>query len=280
MLYKKVAVTLSPYNEIAAQLLIDTMGNQGFESFVETPNGFDAYIQADDWTDSTMRDIKPEIPGIRMTWTLEDVPDQDWNAQWEQSGYTPISINNGQCVIHGPATPPQATELDVIIDPKNAFGSGHHETTRMIVSTLLSLNLNNASVLDMGCGTGVLGIIAALRGASHVDAVDIDNWSVQNTTYNATLNGVADKVAAIQGTSDSLNAINAYDLLIANIFREIIIASMPAYANATKRGGTILLSGFLQSDLNAIESAAKQHGLIPVKHLADNDWRMCVIHKP
>lgn len=280
MRYKKVTVRLRPRNDAAAQLLIDAMGERGFESFVETSDGFEGYIREEDWTDGTMDGLRPEVRGVRMEWTADDVPDEDWNQEWEKTGYTPISIDGGRCVIHGPGHEKAGTEIDVIIDPRNAFGSGHHETTRMIVGTLMKVDVEGKSVMDMGCGTGVLGIVAALRGAASVTSVDIDEWSVKNTRYNATLNGVGDKVTAVKGTSDSLADESRYDILIANIFREIILSGMGSYARATKAGGTILLSGFLATDREAIEEEARRHGLEPSSCAADGEWRMCVLRKP
>lgn len=279
MRYKKVTVRLRPNNEAAAQLLMDAMGERGFESFVETAEGFEGYIQEKDWGDGTMDGIRPEIRRVRMEWEAEDAPDEDWNAEWEKAGYTPISIDGGRCVIHGPGAEKAGSEIDVVIDPKNAFGSGHHETTRMIVSLLMRMDMGGKRVMDMGCGTGVLGIVAALRGAASVDAVDMDEWSVENTAYNASLNGVGDKVSAREGTSDGLDADEEYDILIANIFREVLLSGMAAYARATKHGGTVIVSGFLSADMDAIESAARHRGLEPAGHESDGDWTMCVFHK-
>lgn len=282
MKYKKVTVRLRPNNEAASQLLMDAMGERGFESFLETDDGFEGYIQEKDWTEGdggTMDGLRPEIRGVRMEWEAEDAPDEDWNAEWEKTGYTPISIDGGRCVIHGPATERAASETDVVIDPRNAFGSGHHETTRMVVSRLMRMSVSGKRVMDMGCGTGVLGIVAAMRGAASVDAVDMDEWSVENTRYNATLNGMGDKVAARQGTSDGLDAEAEYDIFIANIFREVILSGMRSYARATKRGGTVLLSGFLAADKEAIEAAARQQGLEPEGCEGDGEWRMCAFRK-
>lgn len=279
MKYKKVTVRLKPRNEVAAQLLIDAMGERGFESFVETDDGFEGYIQEADWNDKTMEGIEPEIRGIRMTWDAEDAPDEDWNQEWEKTGYTPIYIDGGRCVIHGPADAKAGTETDVIIDPRNAFGSGHHETTRMIVTSLMKMDVSGKSVMDMGCGTGVLGIVCALRGAESVDAVDIDEWSVENTAYNAGLNGVGDKVTATKGTSDTLAADAKYDIFIANIFRAILVSGMAAYSRATRKGGTVILSGFLSTDVDVIVTCARQNGLELSKCESDGDWRMCAFRK-
>lgn len=282
MKYKKVTVRLRPNNEAASQLLMDAMGERGFESFLETGDGFEGYIQETEWKEGdggTMDGLRPEIRGVRMEWEAEDAPDEDWNAEWERTGYTPISIDGGRCVIHGPATEREGKEIDVVIDPRNAFGSGHHETTRMIVGRLMRMDVNGKRVMDMGCGTGVLGIVVAMRGAASVDAVDMDEWSVENTKYNATLNGVGDKVAARQGTSDGLDAEAEYDIFIANIFREVILSGMHSYARATKRGGTVLLSGFLAADKEAIEAAARQQGLEPEGCESDGEWRMCAFRK-
>lgn len=284
MKYKKVTVILRPNNEIASQLLMDAMGERGFESFMETDDGFEGYIQEDLWKEggdgSTMENIKPEIKGVKMSWHAEDAPDEDWNAEWEKSGYTPIYISGGACVIHGPLTEGLGRELDIIIDPRNAFGSGHHETTRMMVEGIMETDMRGKNVMDMGCGTGVLGIASALRGASHVDALDIDEWSVKNTEDNATLNGVGDKVTAAKGSTEALDeVVEKYDVFIANIFREVIISGMASYASATKPGGIMMLSGFLTDDLKEIEAAGSRQGMEVIGHKNDGEWQMCVMRK-
>ncbi len=285
MKYKKVTVRLMPNNEIAAALLMDEMGEAGFESFVETEVGFEGYIQEELWRDgeqeNTMAAVSSEVIGSKVVWTVEDAPDEDWNAEWEKTGFTPIYVCDGRCVIHGPEeTGKLGTEMDVIIDPKNAFGSGHHETTRMIVTWLMNTNMDGMRVMDMGCGTGVLGIVAALRGAAKVDASDIDEWSVDNTRENAQLNGMEEKVTARKGGAETVaDKEETYDLFIANIFREILTRDMHLYAAAIKRGGRLVVSGFLKEDVDAIKLAGEKNGLKSEHVESDGDWRMVVMRK-
>lgn len=287
MKYKKVTVRLSPNNEIAATLLMDEMGEAGFESFVETDEGFEGYIQEELWhdgtdeVDATMTEVSSEIVGSKVEWAVEDAPDEDWNAEWEKTGFTPIYVCDGRCVIHGPEVAGElGTEMDVIIDPKNAFGSGHHETTRMIVTWLMNTKAEGMRVMDMGCGTGVLGIVAALRGAAKVDASDIDEWSVENTKENACLNGVEEKVTAWKGGAETVSdKKDTYDLFIANIFREILTRDMHLYAGAIKTGGRLVVSGFLKEDVDAIKLAGEKNGLKTEHVESDGEWRMVVMRK-
>ncbi len=285
MKYKKVTVRLMPNNEIASALLMDEMGEAGFESFVETEEGFEGYIQEELWRDgeqeNTMAAVSSEVIGSKVEWAVEDAPDEDWNAEWEKTGFTPIYVCDGRCVIHGPEeTGKLGTEMDVIIDPKNAFGSGHHETTRMIVTWLMNTNMDGMRVMDMGCGTGVLGIVAALRGAAKVDASDIDEWSVDNTKENAQLNGMEEKVTAWKGGAETVaGKEETYDLFIANIFREILTRDMHLYAAAIKRGGRLVVSGFLKEDVDAIKLAGEKNGLKSECVESDGDWRMVVMRK-
>lgn len=294
---------LEPREDVAVALMMDAMGERGFESFLETDDGFEGYIQELEWEkwegtegecvenehngkekrrmgERIMDGVEPGIEGVEMTWESEDAPDEDWNAEWEKSGYTPIEINGGRCVIHGPSEGRMASELDVVIDPRNAFGSGHHETTRMIVRELMGMDVKGKVVMDMGCGTGVLGIVAVLRGAARADGVDIDEWSVENMRHNAELNGIGENVRAWQGTAESLVGHEGeYDVLIANIFREIIVGGMEMYAMALKRGGVMILSGFMAADLEIIKECGAKHGMEFVRYEGDGEWRMCVMRK-
>ncbi len=278
MRYKKITVTLRPNDETASALAQAEMGERGFECFVDTPTGFEGYIQEEAYDETTMEGVEPQVEGVTMEWEEEDAPDEDWNAEWEKTSFTPIDID-GRMTIRGTEhTPNPAAELEVVIDPRLAFGTGHHETTRMMARWLLNHPLDGLTVMDMGCGTGVLAITAWKRGAKHVDAVDIDEWSVRNTETNAGLNGA--QIMATQGDAKTLEGTREkYDLFIANINRNILMDGMPLYAQSIKHGGRLIISGFLAEDMAPLTAECARHGLTRTGEAADGDWRMMEFEK-
>lgn len=278
MRYKKITVTLRPNDETASALAQAEMGERGFESFVDTPTGFEGYILAEAYDATTMAGVEPEVDGVTMEWMAEDAPDEDWNAEWEKTSFTPIDID-GRMTIRGTEhTPNPAAEVEVVIDPRLAFGTGHHETTRMMARWLLDHPLGGQTVMDMGCGTGVLAITAWKRGAAHVDAVDIDEWSVRNTETNAALNGA--EISAKQGDARTLEGTSErYDLFIANINRNILLDGMALYAQSMRRGGRLIISGFMAEDMAPLTAECARRGLTRTGEAADGDWRMMEFEK-
>ncbi len=273
MRYKKITVRLTPYDETASELAQAEMGERGFESFVDTEDGFEGYVQETFWNDGTMEGVEPGIEGVEMAWEAEDAPDEDWNATWEQESFTPIDVD-GRLTIRGPEHPSNAdAEMEVVIDPELAFGSGHHQTTRMIARWLMDNEMEGRTVMDMGCGTGILGIVAKKRGAERVDAVDIDEWSVKNTKANAELNGVT--INAWEGDASAVeNKKEEYDIFIANINRNILMDGMGRYAKSIKRGGKLVISGFLEEDMETLKECCKENGLEYKGMDKDDVWRM------
>ncbi len=273
MRYKKITVRLTPYDETASELAQAEMGERGFESFVDTEDGFEGYVQETFWNDGTMEGVEPGIEGVEMAWEAEDAPDEDWNATWEQESFTPIDVD-GRLTIRGPEHPSNAdAEMEVVIDPELAFGSGHHQTTRMIARWLMDNEMEGRTVMDMGCGTGILGIVAKKRGAERVDAVDIDEWSVKNTKANAELNGVT--INAWEGDASAVeNKKEEYDIFIANINRNILMDGMGRYAKSIKRGGKLVISGFLEEDMETLKESCKGNGLEYKGMDKDDVWRM------
>lgn len=273
MRYKKITVRLTPYDETASELAQAEMGERGFESFVDTEDGFEGYVQETFWNDGTMDGVEPGIEGVEMAWEAEDAPDEDWNATWEQESFTPIDVD-GRLTIRGPEHPSNAdAEMEVVINPELAFGSGHHQTTRMIARWLMDNEMEGRTVMDMGCGTGILGIVAKKRGAEIVDAVDIDEWSVKNTKANAELNGAT--INAWEGDASAVeNKKEEYDIFIANINRNILMDGMGRYAKSIKRGGKLVISGFLEEDMETLKESCKGNGLEYKGMDKDDVWRM------
>ena len=272
MRYKKVTVRLSRQDEDASALAQAAMGERGFESFVDREDGFEGYIQESLWSEETMAGMRCEVEGVEMTWEVEDAPDEDWNAVWEREGFEPIVVG-GRLRIRGPEhEKDESMELEVVIDPELAFGSGHHETTRMIAGWIMDRDMRGKRVMDMGCGTGILGIVAKLRGAERVDAVDIDEWSVKNTMVNAGLNGV--EVRAWVGDADAVAGVKGeYDVFIANINRNILLDGMGRYVGSIRRGGELVISGFLEGDMEVLRRACEGLGMEYGGWMGDGEWR-------
>ena len=247
-------------NEIARELLMAELGNAGFESFVETDETIEAYIPS--------KDFNPEIleaenlkhnDFFRFTHTSEIIADQNWNEVWEQNYFEPLLIEE-QVLIRAPFhTTYQEAPFQIIINPRMAFGTGNHETTHLMISAILKMDLRNKKVLDMGCGSGILAIMASMKEASEVTAIDIDEWSFNNTLENAELNEVGN-IRVLLGDADLLTD-QSFDVILANIQRNILLEDMKVYRQVLKPGGQLIMSGFYMSDLDAITEKAKELGL-------------------
>jgi ribosomal protein L11 methyltransferase len=252
-----------------AEILMAELAEFPFESFQQEETQLRAYIREDE-----LEKCRGEVTGfltgrlIRGTYTrIETV---NWNERWE-SGFEPVDVD-GRCLIRAPFHgAPAAETLDVVIMPKMSFGTGHHATTWLMVSAVLDNEFAGLRGLDMGSGTGVLAIVAAMRGASQVDAVDIDEWSYENCAENITVNGVADKVTPILGDVSAI-AGRRYDFILANINRNILLADMEAYRDALATGGLLVVSGVLEADIPAIEEKARSLGFAPVHSRVKDGW--------
>lgn len=260
MEYTKVTCTLSPDNEISRGLLMAELGNAGFESFVETEETIEAYIPSRDFTSELLTSEELQNNDFfRFQYTTEVIADQNWNEVWEQNYFEPLLIED-QCVIRAPfhdAYP--AAPFEIIISPRMAFGTGNHETTHMMIKAMLEMDLKGKIVLDMGCGSGILSIFAAMKGAKEITAIDIDEWSYSNTIENAALNHV-DNILVRLGDA-SLLTDQRFNVILANIQRNILLQDMVAYRNVLSLGGMLLMSGFYNADLEAIEEKAISLGL-------------------
>lgn len=281
MVYIEVTFTLTPWSETAKDVLTALAGDIGFESFVEEGTLLKAYIQQKLYDEEAIRDIIATfpLPDLSITYTAQEQEDKDWNEEWEKNFFQPIVIGD-RCVIHSTfhKDTPQM-EYDILINPQMSFGTGHHETTNLMVSRLLETELTNKSVLDMGCGTSILAILAAKRGASSVTAIDIDDWCVSNSADNIRLNGI-DCITVRLGDADVLRTEHpTFDLIIANINRNILTADMDAYALCMTKGSRIFLSGFYADDIPVIRQSLTTNGLTFVEHHENNRWAMVVAEK-
>lgn len=269
--------------QVCKDLLADSAAEAGFESFEETQEGLEAYMQKElfdkDALDASIADFP--IEGTDISYTIEDAEDKDWNEEWEEQGFDPICVDD-QVLIYDakhpelhPTTSPDHIEIG--IEAKLAFGTGNHETTRMIVSTLLNMNLYKMRVLDCGCGTGILGLVASKLGASEVVGYDIDEWSVENAKHNAQLNGV-DNLEVYFGNASVINHISGvFDVVLANINRNILIEDMKSFRGVLNEGGYMILSGFYEEDIPVLLEKAKEFGLYESGRRTDNNWACLVL---
>lgn len=252
-----------------SDILIAELGAVGFESFVEEEDGILAYIQKLDWKQGAFGNVNIlQHENFRITYTVREIVQENWNATWE-SNFKPIKVDD-TCVVRAPFHDPPDVEYDIVIEPKMSFGTGHHETTHMMLQHLLNMDISGKRVLDMGSGTGVLAILAAMRGAKSVDAIDIDNWCYLNALENVERNGM-DHINVYEGDANLLNS-QQYDLIIANINRNILLEDIPKYVRCLSREGILLISGFYLEDLQWIDRRCVELGLRLQKKLEKNNW--------
>ncbi len=251
-------------------ILIAELADEGFESFVETEDGVTAYIQQDDWEEDILNDIQIlKSDEFEITYSSEVIAQVNWNEEWERN-FKPIEITDS-CVVRAPFHKNYKLPYEIIIEPKMSFGTGHHETTHMMLEFLLETDMNGKTVLDMGCGTAVLAILAEMRGASMIDAIDIDDWCVENSRENVARNNCT-HIDVFPGDSSQLTEKNKYDIIIANINRNILLHDMSAYTFSLKKGGTLLLSGFYSEDLPLITETCTKLQLKYVENRERNNW--------
>ena len=253
----------------ATEILIAELGEVGFESFIETETGLNAYIQKSQW----QTDLLDQIQIMRskeadISFTVEEIGHTNWNAEWE-SNFKPVTVDN-RCTVRAPFHPATDCEFDIIIEPKMSFGTGHHETTHMMVQHLLDMELKDKYVLDMGCGTGILAILAEFRGATHIDAIDIDHWCYLNSLENVERNNCK-HISVYEGDSKLLKG-KRYDVIVANINRNILLKDIGKYASCLNKEGTLILSGFYKNDIPHIEAECKVNMLKITKKLERNNW--------
>jgi ribosomal protein L11 methyltransferase len=249
-------------------ILLAVLSEQQFESFLETKTGLRAYIKQADWNRVDLQQTLTQMPSaFVVSHQINEIPIENWNAQWESS-FHPIVV--GDYTVRAPFHPPKKTAHELIIEPKMSFGTGHHQTTQLMMTYALEIDMGGKNVLDMGCGTGILGILSADLGAKSVLAIDIESWCVENTMENAERNQCNDIVKAIKGDVDMVA--ETYDLIFANINRNTLMRHIPHYAKRIKSQGVLLLSGFYQMDFLAITQVCKLNGLTFQSNTQLDDW--------
>ena len=267
-IYIEYNFTISP-KEPATEILIAELGAVGFESFVENENGLAAYIQKDHWNEQILNDIfSLNSNEFSIQYNKNEVAQTNWNAEWEKN-FSPIQVDN-LVSIRAPFHKNPNLKYDIVIEPKMSFGTGHHETTHMMVQHLLQLDLERKKVLDMGCGTGILAIFAEMKGAKQLDAIDIDNWCYENSLENVTRNNCSN-ISVFEGDA-SLLINKKYDVIIANINRNILLMDIKTYTNCLNEKGILLLSGFYKEDISIIDSEVSKYNLKLETFIEKNNW--------
>lgn len=255
--------------QIASEILIAQLGEMAFESFTETENGVSAYVQKNLWDINILEEIAIlKSDEFEINYTFEEIEQINWNEEWEKN-FEAIEVD-GKCHVRAPFHPKTNAEYDILIEPKMSFGTGHHETTHMMIQQLLGMDITGLKTLDMGCGTAILAILAEMKGAQPIDAIDIDNWCYLNSIENAERNNCK-HITVYQGEADLLKD-KKYDLIIANINRNILLNDMQVYVDCLNPNGTILLSGFYTEDIPFIDASCTDKGLLFVKKIERNNW--------
>ena len=254
--------------EPATEMLIAQLGYVGFESFVEQDYGVTAYIQKQEWNSKILEDVfLLHSNEFNITFEHNEIAQTNWNEEWEKN-FNPIQVDD-LVSIRAPFHTNPSLQFDIVIEPKMSFGTGHHETTHMMVQHLLALDLDTKKVLDMGCGTGILAIFAEMKGAKPIDAIDIDSWCYENSLENIQRNN-CNHITVYEGDASVLK--KKYDVIIANINRNILLSDMKTYTDCLNENGVLLLSGFYKEDIVIIEDEVNKHGLTFETMIQRNNW--------
>lgn len=263
--YEFKVAPLQPGSEI----LIAELGYAGFESFVENHEGVTAYIQKEEWRADILADIQIlDSEEFEITYTFNEIEQTNWNEEWEKN-FKPIIVDD-LVTVRAPFHDQPTTKYDLIIEPKMSFGTGHHETTHMMIQHIIRNDFNGKTVLDMGCGTGLLAILAEKVGASKLEAIDIDNWCYLNSVENVERNS-CEYISVFEGDVALLQD-KKYDIIIANINRNILLQDIAVYAKCLNKNGSLFLSGFYEDDLKLITETCAKNGLLFEDKILRNNW--------
>lgn len=273
--------------EVVAELIAAIAGECGYETFMDSEEGVDAYIQQDLYDEVTLSAAMSDFPidNVKIEWETEEIEDRDWNETWEvENGFEPIMIGEQLTVYDVLHTTPADVDsfpykYKIGIEARNAFGTGTHETTQMILSVLLNTDMQGRKVLDCGCGTGILAIASLMLGAECAYAYDIDEWSVENTRHNAGLNGVSQGIKVMEGDASVLSDVaDSFDIVLANINRNILLQDMDTFRSVMSDNGIMIISGFYESDIALLLEKASALGLKEMDRYSNGEWR-CVVFK-
>ena len=268
MIYLEFNFSINP-PQPGTDILLAELSELGFESFVEKVDGLLAYVDKKEFDQHLFEQVLVlNNPRCKISWSQREIEQQNWNEEWEKS-FNPIKIGEALSV-RAPFHPKEDVAYDIVIEPKMSFGTGHHETTHMMIQHILKNDFQDKSVMDMGCGTGVLAILSEMKGARKIDAIDIDNWSYINTLENIERNNCS-KIEAFEGDANLLED-KQYDVILANINRNILLNDLPTYCNSLNSYGSLFLSGFYTQDIPVINSECVKNGLYFVEKIERNNW--------
>ena len=273
--YTKIKFTVTPNEEVATDILAALLAEIGFESFVPDESGMEAYVPHNMFDDTAIAAVVDTFPleGYGITYESEFIEGEDWNAEWEKNYFQPIVLGE-DCVIHSTFhTDVPKARYDILIDPKMAFGTGYHQTTCHMLRAILASDMTGKKVLDMGCGTALLAILARKHGATDVVAIDIDEFAYENAKENVVLNNTAD-IEVRLGGADAIKDDDSFDFVIANINRNILLADMANYVRCMHSGSQIFISGFYTDDMEVLKEEAARNGLRYIGYAEDNRWAM------
>ena len=269
--YLEINFSIDPYEEYISDVLTSELGEIGFESFMQNLDGLSAFISAIAFDEQNLKNLLSDFPiEASIEYKVTKIESKNWNEEWEKNYFQPIVIGNN-CVIHSSfhKNVPKAT-YDILIDPKMAFGTGHHETTSLMIDQMLNMDLSGKKLLDMGCGTAVLAILGSMRGAKDIVAIDIDTWCTENSIENIAINKISN-VDVKLGGAELLKDIH-FDIILANINRNILLTDMEYYAACLSSGGELYMSGFYVEDIPLIEAEANKNDLKLLEFKEKNNW--------
>lgn len=273
--YTRVKFTVTPNEEAATDVLAALLADAGFESFVPEDDGMSAYAPQALYDADAVAAVVAGFPleGFEITYDSEFIEGEDWNAEWEKNYFQPIVLGE-ECVIHSTfhKDVPKA-RYDILIDPKMAFGTGYHQTTCHMLRAILAQDMTGKSILDMGCGTALLAILARKHGASNVVAIDIDEFAYENARENIVLNGTPD-IEVRLGGAEAIKPSDCFDIVLANINRNILLADIKNYVRAMHPGSQLFISGFYTEDIEVLKEEAARHGLQYIDSAENNRWAM------
>ncbi len=271
MNYIEVKFTVEPYEESSKDVLAALAAEIGFESFVDSEGGITGYIQSSLFDENALKELVAEFPlDAKIDFSVEEIEGKDWNEEWEKNYFQPLTIDN-RCVIKSSFHQVEGEfDYNITIDPRMAFGTGHHQTTELMIRFILEEDFEKKSLLDMGCGTAILAILASMRGADPIVAIDIDQWAYDNAIENLRLNNVSNVDVEIGGAE--LLGKQTFDVILANINRNILLNDIQHYFKVLNKGGTLYMSGFYVEDIPLIQAECEKFGLTYVQYKEKDNW--------